>query len=71
MRQQYNENECWGLGKEEGLMSKVEGVKFFCEFLLFCYFAEFLKSILFVINFNDSFNNLVFLGLCETYRFSS
>ncbi len=31
MRQQYNENECWGLGKEEGLMSKVEGVKFFCE----------------------------------------
>ncbi len=31
MRQQYNENECWDLGKEEGLMSKVEGVKFFCK----------------------------------------
>ena len=41
------------------------------EFLLFCYFAESLKSILFVINFNDSFNNLVFLCLCKAYRFSS
>ena len=41
------------------------------EFLLFCYFAEFSKSILLVINFNDSFNNLVFLCLCEAYRFSS
>jgi hypothetical protein len=29
MRLQYTENECWGLGKEEGLMSKVEGVKVF------------------------------------------
>ena len=29
MRQQDNENECWGLGKEEGLRSKVEGKVFF------------------------------------------
>ncbi len=71
MRQRDNENECWGLGKEEGLRSKVKGLKFFCEFLLFFYFAEFLKSILLVINFNDSFNNLVFLCLCEAYRLSS
>ena len=30
-RQQDNEKECWGLGKEEGLRVKVEGLKFFCK----------------------------------------
>ena len=29
MRQRDNENECWGLGQEEGLMVKVVGLKFF------------------------------------------
>ena len=31
MRQQDYENECWGLVKEEGLRSKVGGLKLFCE----------------------------------------